>query len=175
MAQQHIIHPLFELSARDPSFRSAASSWAVETRCEMDGMVADTKRMIASSKVLLAEAALILAQQTAPPKGKRGASSGRTRRLVPSDFGCHRQAIAHNRTTLAPNMGERNRRREARHGRGEWRDRAAEMRALSLEMKDFEARTLMLKLANDYDKLADRVEDRVARDAPRPSPTPKVR
>jgi hypothetical protein len=27
-------------------------------------------------------------------------------------------------------------------------------------MKDFEARTLMLKLANDYHKLADRAEDR---------------
>jgi hypothetical protein len=41
-----------------------------------------------------------------------------------------------------------------------WRDRAAEMRVLSGEMKDFEARTMMLKLANDYDKLADRAEDR---------------
>jgi hypothetical protein len=27
-------------------------------------------------------------------------------------------------------------------------------------MKDFEARTLLLKLANDYHKLADRAEDR---------------
>jgi hypothetical protein len=27
-------------------------------------------------------------------------------------------------------------------------------------MKNFEARTLMLKLANDYPKLADRAEDR---------------
>ena len=53
---QHIIHPLFELDIRDPSFRSAASSWAVETRCEMDGMVAETKRMIARTKVILAEA-----------------------------------------------------------------------------------------------------------------------
>ena len=42
-----------------------------------------------------------------------------------------------------------------------WRDRAAEMRVLSADMKDFEARTLMLKLANDYDKLADRAENRV--------------
>jgi hypothetical protein len=41
-----------------------------------------------------------------------------------------------------------------------WRDRAAEMRVLSGELKDFETRTLMLKLANDYDKLADRAEDR---------------
>ena len=54
-----------------------------------------------------------------------------------------------------------------------WRDRAAEMRVLSDEMKDFEARTLMLKLANDYDKLGDRAEDRAARDIPGPSPMPK--
>ena len=54
-----------------------------------------------------------------------------------------------------------------------WRDRAAEMRVLSCGMKDFEARTLMAKLANDYDKLADRAEDRSARDAPRPSPRGK--
>jgi hypothetical protein len=56
-----------------------------------------------------------------------------------------------------------------------WRDRAAEMRVLSGEMKDFEAQTLMLKLANDYDKLADRAEERAKRDAPGPSPTPKAR
>jgi hypothetical protein len=60
---------------------------------------------------------------------------------------------------------------DARH----WRDRAAEMRVLSTDMRDFEARTLMLKLANDYDKLADRAENRAARDVPGPSPTPKVR
>jgi hypothetical protein len=41
-------------------------------------------------------------------------------------------------------------------------------------MKDFEARTLMLKLANDYDKLADRAEERAVRDVQRPSPTAKV-
>ena len=50
-----------------------------------------------------------------------------------------------------------------------WRDRAAEMRVLCGEMKDFEAQTLMLKLANDYDKLADRAEDRAGRDVPGPS------
>jgi hypothetical protein len=54
-----------------------------------------------------------------------------------------------------------------------WRDRAAEMRVLSVEMKDFETRTLMLKLANDYDKLADRAEDRAAHDTPGHSPIPK--
>jgi hypothetical protein len=51
---------------------------------------------------------------------------------------------------------------------------AAAMRVLSGEIKDFEARTLMLKLANDYDKLADRAERRAARNAPGPSPRPKV-
>ena len=56
-----------------------------------------------------------------------------------------------------------------------WRDRAAEMRVLSAGMKDFEAQTLMIKLANEYDELADRAEDRAVRDVPRPGLTPKVR
>ena len=56
-----------------------------------------------------------------------------------------------------------------------WRDRAAEMRVLSAEMRNFEAQTLMATLANDYDKLADRAEDRAARDLRGPSPTPKAR
>jgi hypothetical protein len=47
------------------------------------------------------------------------------------------------------------------------------MRVLSGEMKEFETRTLTLKLANDYDKLADRAEDRAARDVPGPSPRVK--
>jgi hypothetical protein len=33
----------------------------------------------------------------------------------------------------------------------------------------------MLKLANDYDKLADRAEDRATRDKPGPSPRAKDR
>jgi hypothetical protein len=57
-----------------------------------------------------------------------------------------------------------------------WRDRAAEMRVLSGEMKDAEAQSMMLKLANDYDKLANRAEDRAKHDIPsRPSPIPKER
>ena len=32
-----------------------------------------------------------------------------------------------------------------------WRDRAAEMRVLSDEIKDLDAQRMMLKLANDYD------------------------
>ena len=57
-----------------------------------------------------------------------------------------------------------------------WRDRAAEMRVLSCDMKDPEAQSMMFKLANDYDKLADRAEDRAARDeTPGPSPMPEAR
>ncbi len=41
-----------------------------------------------------------------------------------------------------------------------WRDRAAEMRALTDEMKEPDAKSMMLKLANDYDRLADRAEER---------------
>jgi hypothetical protein len=37
-----------------------------------------------------------------------------------------------------------------------WRDRAALMRALSETTVDAEAKAIMLRLANDYDKLADR-------------------
>ena len=40
---------------------------------------------------------------------------------------------------------------DARH----WRDRAASMRVLSDQIKDPEARRMMLKLANDYDKIAE--------------------
>jgi hypothetical protein len=49
------------------------------------------------------------------------------------------------------------------------------MRVLSDEIKDLEAQRMMLKLANDYDKLADRAEDRAARDMAGPSPIPKGR
>ena len=57
-----------------------------------------------------------------------------------------------------------------------WRDRAAQMRVLSDVMKDPEAQRMMLKLANDYDNLADRAEDRATRDrTPGPSPIPKAR
>jgi len=41
-----------------------------------------------------------------------------------------------------------------------WRDRAAQMRALSATMKDPEVQVLMLRLAEDYDKFADRAVTR---------------
>ena len=41
-----------------------------------------------------------------------------------------------------------------------WRDRAAEMRALANTMKEPETIAIMNRLANDYDKLADRAAQR---------------
>jgi hypothetical protein len=41
-----------------------------------------------------------------------------------------------------------------------WRDRAAEMRALTETMKDPETIAIMNRLADDYDKLADRAAQR---------------
>ena len=51
------------------------------------------------------------------------------------------------------------------HDPQHWLDSAAEMRALSENMADVEARAIMLRLASDYEKLADRAE---ARDGKRP-------
>ncbi len=41
-----------------------------------------------------------------------------------------------------------------------WHDRAAEMRVLAEEMTSSETRAMMLKLADDYDELGDRAEER---------------
>lgn len=51
-----------------------------------------------------------------------------------------------------------------------WHDRAAEMRALSDEMGDARAKVLLIDLANDYDKLAARAEERVKMPMRAPSP-----
>jgi hypothetical protein len=48
-----------------------------------------------------------------------------------------------------------------------WRDRAAQMRALAVEMGDTEAATLMRDLAADYEKLAERAEIRAKGKTPR--------
>jgi hypothetical protein len=52
-----------------------------------------------------------------------------------------------------------------RYNPSHWRERAAQMRALAVDTTDTEAAALMLKLAEDYDKLADRAELR-AQDQP---------
>ena len=51
-----------------------------------------------------------------------------------------------------------------------WRDRAAEMRVLSTTMHDVETIAIMLRLADDYDILADRAEARAGHDTNAPSP-----
>lgn len=51
-----------------------------------------------------------------------------------------------------------------------WRDRAEEMRVLANGMKEIDTRSIMLNLASDYDKLADRAEDRAKHDTVAPSP-----
>jgi len=48
-----------------------------------------------------------------------------------------------------------------------WRERAEEMRALSEYMNDDAVRQTMMSLADDYDRLAQRAEERV-REAPKP-------
>jgi hypothetical protein len=41
-----------------------------------------------------------------------------------------------------------------------WRERAAQMRALAAHAEDLDAMAMMFKLADEYDKLADRAEKR---------------
>ncbi len=56
-----------------------------------------------------------------------------------------------------------------------WRDRAAEMRVLSDIMKYERTQRILLKLADDYDNLADRAEGRAACGQRAASPIPKLR
>jgi hypothetical protein len=51
-----------------------------------------------------------------------------------------------------------------------WRDRAAEMRALSTMMKEGQTVAIMQRLAGDYDILADRAEARAGHNSNAPSP-----
>jgi uncharacterized protein YihD (DUF1040 family) len=49
-----------------------------------------------------------------------------------------------------------------------WRDRADEMLVLSMMMKDEEARAIMVRLSEDYEKLADRAAVRSNGSVPLP-------
>jgi hypothetical protein len=56
-----------------------------------------------------------------------------------------------------------------------WQDRAAELRALAEPMAEAGIKASMLKLANDYDKLAERAERRMQAElSDLPSPRPKT-
>jgi hypothetical protein len=50
-----------------------------------------------------------------------------------------------------------------------WRDRADEMRGLAAQMKEADAKATMLRLAADYDKLAERAARRADGLSPRSS------
>lgn len=43
-----------------------------------------------------------------------------------------------------------------------WRDRANELRALAGRLTEADAKTMILKCAQDYDRLAERAEERIA-------------
>ena len=63
-----------------------------------------------------------------------------------------------------------NRLNDAQH----WRDRATEMRALAATNSDVEAARIMYRLADDYDKLAERADVRASSGLGRlPSAMPK--
>ena len=49
-----------------------------------------------------------------------------------------------------------------------WRSRAVEMRALAIVMKDVETQAIMARLADEYDKLADRAQARIDGSTPQP-------
>ena len=50
--------------------------------------------------------------------------------------------------------------KQAHYDPGHWRKRGAEMRALADEANNPESKRMMLRLAEDYDELAKRAEER---------------
>jgi hypothetical protein len=49
------------------------------------------------------------------------------------------------------------------HDPKHWRDRAAEMRSLGMVMEDEQTQDIMYRLADEFDKLADRTAEREAK------------
>ena len=50
------------------------------------------------------------------------------------------------------------------HDPKHWRGRAAEMRSLAMVVGDEQTQAIMYRLADDYDKLADRIVERARSD-----------
>jgi hypothetical protein len=61
-----------------------------------------------------------------------------------------------------------------RYDPNHWRERAAQMGALAVDTTDAEAAGLMFKLADDYDKLADRAEQRAKRSPKKATPSQRI-
>jgi hypothetical protein len=93
--------------------------------------------------------------------------------LFQSEFAHSNQVLPWGRPVAAGTWGEHRGRRtdrvpathvnDSRH----WRDRAAEMRSLADWMKEVDAAAMMLRLADDYDLLADRADQRANGAMPR--------
>lgn len=52
------------------------------------------------------------------------------------------------------------------HDPKHWRNRAAELRSLAMIIEDEQTQAMMYRVADDYDKLADRTAERAAKPSP---------
>jgi hypothetical protein len=55
-------HLPFELDARDADFARECLSWSSQTQCEIQDLIAATKRVIADTRALMAEADRMIAR-----------------------------------------------------------------------------------------------------------------